>query len=120
MKSGDRLRITAQLIQPKDQTHVWAQEYDRELKDLLVLQGEIASEISDETQVALGGHTHITPINQPSLSPQALEAYDLYLKGQYFFNRRTIEGLERAIDYYQQAIAKGDSEAEESLRALEK
>ena len=105
-RDSGKVRVTAQLIQTKDQTHVWAQEYDRELKDLLVLQGEIASEISDETQVALGGHTHITPINQPSLSPQALEAYDLYLKGQYFWNKRTIEGFERAIAYYQQAIAK--------------
>jgi TolB-like protein len=104
-RDSDKVRITAQLIQMKDQAHLWAQEYDRELKDLLVLQGEIAREISDETQVALGGHRQITPINQPSLSPQALEAYDLYLKGRYFWNKRTIEGFQRAIGYFQQAIA---------------
>jgi len=110
-RDSGKVRITAQLIQTKDQTHVWAQEYDRELKDLLVLQGEIAREISDETQVALGGHRQITPINQPSLSPQALEAYDLYLKGRYFWNKRTIEGFQRAIGYFQQAIAQDSNYA---------
>jgi Tfp pilus assembly protein PilF len=104
-RDSSKVRITAQLIQTKDQTHIWAQEYDRELKDLLVLQGEIAHEISDETQVALGEHRQITPINQPSLSPQTYEAYDLYLKGRYSWNKRTVEGLQSAITYFEQAIA---------------
>jgi len=104
-RDSERVRITAQLIQTKDQTHLWAQEYDRELKDLLVIQREIAREISDEIPTALGNHESTSPISQPSF-PQTYEAYDLYLKGQYFWNKRTVEGFQRAIDYFQQATAK--------------
>jgi TolB-like protein/DNA-binding winged helix-turn-helix (wHTH) protein/Tfp pilus assembly protein PilF len=102
----EKVRVTAQLIQIKDQTHLWAKEYDREPKELLVLEGEIAHEIADEIQIALGTRKPITVPGQPTLSTQTYEAYDLYLKGQYFWNKRTIEGFHRAIDYFQQAIAK--------------
>ena len=106
-RDSDRVRITAQLIQLKDQTHLWARQYDRELSHLLGLQSEIAREVSDEIQVALWEHKPVTqPAQQPQSSPQSYEAYDLYLQGQYFWNKRTFEGFERAIDYYQQAIAK--------------
>ena len=105
-RDSDKVRITTQLIQLKDQTHVWARQYDRELGHLLGLQGEIAGEVSVEIQPALWGHQPVTQANQQAVSPQNYEAYDLYLKGQYFWNKRTIEGFERAIDYYQQAIAK--------------
>jgi TolB-like protein/DNA-binding winged helix-turn-helix (wHTH) protein/Tfp pilus assembly protein PilF len=105
-RESNRVRITAQLIQVKDQTHLWAQEYDRELKDLLVLQGEIAGTISAEIEVALGTDKPVQPPMQTDLSAQNYEAYDLYLKGQYFWNKRTTEGFQRAIDYFQQAIAK--------------
>ncbi len=105
-RDSDRVRITAQLIQLKDQTHLWARQYDRELSHLLALQGEIAHEVSDEIQIALWDHKPIIQPAQQPLSPQNYEAYDLYLKGLYFWNKRTTEGFERAIDYYQQAIAK--------------
>ncbi len=106
-RDADRVRITAQLIQMKDQTHLWAREYDRETKDVLVLQNEIAREISGEIQTALGEgereHKPTAPVAQPTLSPEALEAYNLYLKGQYFWNKRTVEGLREAIGYFHQA-----------------
>lgn len=105
-RDARRVRITAQLIHVKDQTHLWAREYDRELKDLLVLQGEIAEEISTEIQAALGDHKPITPVRQPSLSPKAYEAYDLYLKGRYFWNKRTPAGFQRAIELFEQATSK--------------
>jgi len=105
-RDSGKVRIAAQLIQTKDQTHLWAQEYDSDLKDLLVLQGEIAREIADEIQTTLGGHKAVQPATQHALSPQTYEAYDLYLKGQYFWNKRTVEGFQRAIDYFQQATAK--------------
>ena len=105
-RDADRVRITAQLIQMKDQTHLWAREYDREAKDVLVLQSEIAREISGEIQTALGEHKPITPVAQPSLSPEAFEAYNLYLKGQYFWNQRTVKGLQEAIGYFHQAAEK--------------
>ena len=105
-RDSDKVRITAQLIQMKDQTHLWARQYDRDLSNLLVLQGEIAHEIADEIQLTLGDHKEITASSQPSLSAQTYEAYDLYLKGRYFWNQRTIEGFRRAIWYFQQSIYK--------------
>jgi len=109
-RDANQVRITAQLIEMKDQTHLWARQYDRELKDLLVLQSEIAREISDEIQTSLGerkavaSEPHSAP--EPTLSPQAFEAYNLYLKGLYFWNRRSVEGFQQAISYFQQATAK--------------
>lgn len=105
-RDSDKVRITTQLIQLKDQTHVWARQYDRELSHLLGLQGEIAREVSDGIRIALWEHKPVAPPTQQASSPQNYEAYDLYLKGQYFWNKRTVEDFERAIDYYQQAIAK--------------
>lgn len=104
-RDGGEVRVTAQLIQVKDQTHLWAKEYDRELKDLLVLEREIALEITDEIQIALGSHKPIIPPNHAPLSTQTYKAYDLYLRGLFFWNKRTIEGFQRAIVYFQQAIA---------------
>jgi len=104
-RDSNDIRVTAQLIQTKDQTHVWARLYDRELKGLLQLQGEIAQEIADEIRVTLGDHKSPAAV-QPAPAPQNYAAYDLYLKGQYFFNKRTVESFEEAIGYFQQAIAK--------------
>lgn len=108
---ADKVRITAQLIQMRDQTHLWARQYDRETKDVLVLQSEIATEISDEIRSALGERKPIAPTVEPTLSPQAYEAYNLYLKGQYFLNKRTIVGFHEAINYFQQATEKDPSDA---------
>jgi TolB-like protein/DNA-binding winged helix-turn-helix (wHTH) protein/Tfp pilus assembly protein PilF len=105
-RDSHKVRITAQLIQMKDQSHLWARQYDRELSSLLALQGEIAHETADEIRIALGDNRPITPPSSGSLSPQTYEAYDLYLKGQYFWNKRTVDGFQRAIDYFQQALAK--------------
>ena len=101
-RESDRVRITTQLIQIKDQTRVWSREYDRELIHLLSLQGEIAKEVADEIHLTLGDHTRIEPVSQ-TLSTKSPEAYDLYLKGQYCWNKRW---LQQAIEYFQQATAK--------------
>lgn len=105
-RNSEKVRITAQLIRVQDQTQVWARQYDRELNDLLSLQSEITQETSDEIQLALGEQKLIQPVSREPLPPPSYEAYDLYLKGQYFFNKRTVEGFQRSIDYFQQAIAK--------------
>ncbi|MGB9074377.1 MAG: winged helix-turn-helix domain-containing protein [Terriglobales bacterium] len=106
-RDSDHVRITAQLIQVKDQTHVWAREYDRELKNLLMVQGEIAQEILDEIQVSLGNQRKGNAANRPvAHTPASYEAYDFYLKGRYFWNKRTPDGFRQAAEYFQQAIAK--------------
>jgi TolB-like protein/DNA-binding winged helix-turn-helix (wHTH) protein/Tfp pilus assembly protein PilF len=106
-RDAGNVRITAQLILMKDQSHVWARQYDRELKGLLTLQGEIAQEIADEIQLTLGAPLKLnTAYRTVSPSTASYEAYDLYLKGRYFWNKRTFEGFQRAAEYFQQAIAK--------------
>jgi TolB-like protein/DNA-binding winged helix-turn-helix (wHTH) protein/Tfp pilus assembly protein PilF len=103
-RDANNVRVAAQLIETKDQTHVWARQYDREVTGLLNLQGEIAREIADEIQLTLGDHRqavgHVNP------APHNYEAYDLYLRGQYFFNKRTAADLEEAITLFQQALNK--------------
>ncbi|MGA2534802.1 MAG: winged helix-turn-helix domain-containing protein [Terracidiphilus sp.] len=110
-RDADKVRITAQLIQMRDQTHLWAREYDRDTKNLLVTQSEIAREISGEIRAALGEREPIAPTLHPALSPQAFEAYNLYLKGQYFWNKRTVEGFQQAIGYFRQATEKDPNDA---------
>jgi TolB-like protein/DNA-binding winged helix-turn-helix (wHTH) protein/Flp pilus assembly protein TadD len=105
-RDADKVRITAQLIQVSDQTHLWARQYDRELTSLLALQAEIAQEVADEIQLTLGEPKRVSLTHQASLSPKTYEAYDLYLKGQYYWNKRTHQSLLQAIEYFQQAALK--------------
>ena len=105
-RDSDKVRINAQLIEVGGQRQLWAQQYDRELTNLLIVQGEIAREISDSIQLTLGSPEHGETVPHPTLTPQAYQAYDLCLKGLYFWNKRTEPGLQQAIVYFQQAIAK--------------
>jgi TolB-like protein/DNA-binding winged helix-turn-helix (wHTH) protein len=100
----DRVRITAQLVQMKDQTHIWSRQYDRELKSLLALQGEIAQETADEIQLTLGSRHKLWATDRKLASATSYQAYDLYLKGRYFWNKRTKDGFHQAADYFQQSI----------------
>jgi TolB-like protein/DNA-binding winged helix-turn-helix (wHTH) protein/Tfp pilus assembly protein PilF len=101
-----KLRISAQLIQLKDQTHLWARQYDREPGNVLALQGEIAQETANEIRLKIGDPERINPGPPPVLSPAASAAYVLYLKGLYFSNKRTAEGLQQSIQYFQKAVDK--------------
>jgi TolB-like protein/DNA-binding winged helix-turn-helix (wHTH) protein len=107
-RDSGRVRITAELIQVKDQTHLWAREYDRELNNSLALQSEIAQEIGDEIQISLPDNNGVKAANHPAPahSTASYEAYDSYLKGRYFWNKRTTSGFLQAASYFQQAIAK--------------
>jgi TolB-like protein/DNA-binding winged helix-turn-helix (wHTH) protein/Tfp pilus assembly protein PilF len=105
-RDADKVRITAQLIQVKDQSHIWARQYDRDLSNLLALQAEIAQEIAAQIQLTLGDHRRLDTARPSSPGPSGYEAYDLYLKGRFFWNKRTGRGFQQAIDYFQQAIAK--------------
>ena len=111
-RESNKVRIAARLVQVRDQTQIWAREYDRELRDLLTLQGEIAGEVADEIPLALGnGKSFTAPARQPALSPEQYEAYDLYLRGRYFWNKRTPESFNQAAQTFQQAIAKAPNYA---------
>jgi TolB-like protein/DNA-binding winged helix-turn-helix (wHTH) protein/Flp pilus assembly protein TadD len=110
-RSSDKVRITAQLIQVKDQSHVWARQYDRELSNLLAVQGEIAREVAREIPLRLVDAKAAVPASHALLGPQEYEAYDLYLKGRYFWNKRTPRGFQQAIECFQQAIAKDPTDA---------
>ena len=107
-RDSERVRITAQLIQVSDQSHLWAREYDRELSHLLELQSEIAREVANEIEFSLSGRRPIKAREAaaPVPDPKSYEAYDLYLKGRYFWNKRTEGGFRQAADYFQQAIDK--------------
>jgi TolB-like protein/DNA-binding winged helix-turn-helix (wHTH) protein/Flp pilus assembly protein TadD len=104
-RDSERVRIAAQLIQVKDQSHLWARQYDRDLGHLLELQAEIAREVANEIAFSLSGRRPIEVARQEP-GTQSHEAYDLYLKGRYFWNKRTREGFRQAADYFQQAIDK--------------
>jgi TolB-like protein/Flp pilus assembly protein TadD/predicted Ser/Thr protein kinase len=100
---GDRVRITAQLIYAPSDTHLWAESYDRDLHDILKLQGEVAQVIANEV------NAKVTPQEQARLSgkrPIDPEVYQAYLQGRYYWNKRTEEDIRKAIGYFQQAINK--------------
>ena len=101
-RDADKVRITAQLIQLKDLSHLWARRYDRELSSTLALQSEIAQEIAGEIQRSIG--QAIAAPEPLTRSTTSYQAFDLYLKGRYFWNKRTPEGFQQAIGYFQQAI----------------
>jgi TolB-like protein/DNA-binding winged helix-turn-helix (wHTH) protein len=105
-RDSDKVRINAELIEVAGQRQLWAQQYDRELTNLLVVQAEIAREISQSIQLTLGGPERSETVRQPTLTPQAYQAYDLCLKGLYFWNKRNVPGFQQATEYFQQAIAK--------------
>src|SRR5690348_444704 len=103
-RDADHVRVTAELIRGSDQTQLWARQYDRRPADLLQLQGEIAQAIANEIQASVGRPAPIADADSvPVTHPFA--AYDLYLRGAYDLNTRSVPGIERAIGYFQQAVA---------------
>jgi len=101
-RAGDRVRITAQLINAADGFHLWAERYDRTLQDVFAVQEEIATSIAEALRVAL------TPAESKNLvrdRPNDARAYDLYLKGREHYGRYNVESLRQALALFQQAIA---------------
>ena len=101
-RAGDRLRVTAQLINVKDGYHLWADAYDRDLRDVFAVQAEIAQAIAGALKVKLSGEA-ATMVARPTMD---LTAYDLYLKGRHALNQRYGASLLQAVDYFEQAIAR--------------
>ena len=96
-KSGDKIRITVQLIKASDGSHLWSQTYDRKMDDIFQIQDEIAGAVVKELKVSLLGAKNIS-------TPQNTEAYNLFLQGNYFASRRGKENFETALQYYKQAL----------------
>ena len=103
MRSGDRVRITAQLIEAQRDRHLWARSYERDLKDILALQDEVARDIANEIRLKLTPQVRTRLAVTRPIDP---EAHDAYLRGRFFWNRRTEEDLNKAKGYFEQAIAK--------------
>src|SRR6185436_15602658 len=103
-------------IRASDQTQMWARQYDRKPADLLTLQGEIATAIANEIQTSLG-HPTTAGRDDSVGSAHPFPAYDLYLKGQYFLNKRQVADIQRAIRYFQEATA-SDSTYARAFAAL--
>jgi len=101
-KAGNRLRVTARLLEVSDGSYLWSEKYDREVSDLFDIQDEIARMIVDALELTLMKRSRPP---QPGHTTDNIEAYFLYLKGRYQWNKRTIEGLKKGIEYFQQAIA---------------
>jgi len=102
-RSGDRVRIRVQLIEGSNDRHIWAETYERPVRDVLALEDELALAITKEIRVKLLPAESSRLASAPLISP---EGYDLYLKGRYFLNKRDPEGLRRALDYFQRAAEK--------------
>jgi TolB-like protein/DNA-binding winged helix-turn-helix (wHTH) protein/Flp pilus assembly protein TadD len=103
LRVGNRVRIRTQLIYAPADRHIWAQAYERDLKEVLTLQANLAQDIAGEIQLKLTTQQRSNLAVARSVDS---EAHDFYLKGRYFWNKRDQAGFTKAIDYFQQAIAK--------------
>jgi TolB-like protein/DNA-binding winged helix-turn-helix (wHTH) protein/Tfp pilus assembly protein PilF len=110
-RDGDRVRISAQLIQVKDQTHLWAENYERHVRDILAVQDNVARAIAAEIRVQLTPQGLAAAGRGSSARAAAPEVYQLYLKGRYFWNKRTEAGHVKAIQSFQEAIQKDPDSA---------
>ena len=102
-RSADQVRVNVQLIKAATDAHLWADTFDRKLTDVFAVESEIAKVIADTLQAKLSGAEQSAIAARPT---ENSEAHELYLKGRYFFGKRTADDFKRAIDYFNQAIAK--------------
>jgi len=109
LRSGDRVRITAQLIRVPADEHIWAQSFEGNLGDTLALQSKVAQAVASRIRVTLSSTEHAALQKTQSVNVQA---YDDYLKGRFYWNQRTREGLKQAIEYFKSSIASEPKYAE--------
>ena len=100
-KAGDRLRITAQLINAADGYQLWSERYDRRMDDIFDIQDEISLAIVDALKVKLLGEEKAALLKRRT---ESKKAYECYLKGRFYWNKRTVEGLKKGVEYFRQAI----------------
>jgi TolB-like protein/DNA-binding winged helix-turn-helix (wHTH) protein len=101
-RSGDRVEITVQLLDGSRDQHLWGGTYDRDFRDVLALQHELARAITAELKISFSPQEHQ---HLKSSAPVNADAYAAYLHGRYYWYKRTIEGFQKSIQYYQQAVA---------------
>jgi len=101
LRSGNRVRITAQLIHAPNDQHFWADSYDRDLSDVLTLQTEVAQAIAHQVQVKTTEQDNVRLSHSRLVNPKA---HDIYLRARAQWNKRTPESLRKSIEYFQQAI----------------
>jgi TolB-like protein/Tfp pilus assembly protein PilF len=107
-KANDQVRVNVQLINAMTDAHLWADTFDRKLTDIFAVESEISKTIAESLQAKLSGAEKSSMAKAPTTNP---EAYELYLKGRFFWNKRSGVDLRKAIDYFKQAIAKDPSYA---------
>jgi TolB-like protein/DNA-binding winged helix-turn-helix (wHTH) protein/tetratricopeptide (TPR) repeat protein len=109
LRAGERIRVTAQLIDARNEKHIWAASYDEDIRDTLVLQSRVTRVIAEQIRATVNPQEQLTLAKSRAVDP---DAYEAYLKGRYFWNKRTGEGLRTAIDYFRRAITIDPSYAE--------
>jgi len=114
MRDGSRVRIMAQLIQTQNGTNLWAKDYDRDVRDILTLQSDVAGAIAHEIELKLSPE-EIVRLSTPR--PVDPKVYEDYLQGRYFWNKRTEASYLKAIDYFNQAVA-GDPKYAQAYSGL--
>jgi len=100
-KAADRVRVNVQLVNANTDAHLWAETYDRKLTDIFSVESDVAKAIADQLRA------HITSQEEQVIAAKPtknIEAYDAYLRGRYFWNKRTSDGIKRAIEHFQQSI----------------
>lgn len=107
-RSGDKVRINAELIQASADRQLWAKSYERDLRDILALQSAVAKAIADEVQIKLTPQEQARLAKSRPVDPEALEAY---LAGRFYWNKRTTDGLTKSITYFEKSVAKDPSYA---------
>jgi serine/threonine protein kinase/tetratricopeptide (TPR) repeat protein len=100
---GDEFAINAELIDVRNDRQIWGSQYTRKMADMLAIQEQISREISEKLQLRLSGQEKQRMTRRPT---ENTEAYQMYLQGRYYWNKRTLEGAQQSIDFFQQAIQK--------------
>ena len=101
-KAGDQVRVNVQLVNGLNDAHLWAETFDRKLNDIFAVESEIAKTIADTLQAKLSGSEQQAIAARPT---ENTEAHQLYLKGRFFWNKRTANDLKKSVDYFEQALA---------------
>jgi TolB-like protein/Tfp pilus assembly protein PilF len=101
MQRGDNLTISAELVNTRDNRHMWGEQYNRRLSDLIVVQQDIVNQMSDQLRPQLTGEQRRQALKNYTAN---IDAYELYLKGRYYFNKTTDVAFQKSMTYFQQAV----------------